>query len=176
MLSLQPIDGSLSGLHGSQARIAPEIGRDNLKFQRVNGAPLLLQSMRAGGDPEVCRCVVHGPKNSNLLYAYPVLCLVYVLRRHGEKLPPDIVRSHPNAGWLYLGEDTRKFYPQVACRLFRDSKSEVDVIEPLICATVKTIKNGGLLISGQQEVRSNVTHRQAWWCIPGPMDDTTVPG
>jgi hypothetical protein len=50
------------------------------------------------------------------------------------------------------------------------------VIEPMICATVKAIKNGGLLISGQQEVRSNVVHRQAWWCVPGLMDDTTVPG
>jgi hypothetical protein len=93
-----------------------------------------------------------------------------------EKLPTDVVRSHPNAGWLYLGEDTREFYPQVACRLFRDSKTEVDVIEPLICATAKAIKNGGLLISGQQEVRSNVTRRQAWWCVPGPLDDMNHAG
>lgn len=105
-----------------------------------------------------------------------MLCVVYVLRRAGEKLPVDQVRAHPNAGWLYLGEDTRKFYPQTACRLFRDRKSEVDLVEPLINPTVKAIKQGGLLIVGQQEVRSSVTTRQAWWCVPGLLDDATTSG
>jgi len=103
-----------------------------------------------------------------------VLCVVYVLRRAGEKLPVETVRAHPAAGWLYLGQDTRKFHPQIAARLFRDSKSEVDVIEPLIHPQVKAIKNGGLLIVGLHEVRSSVTVRQAWWVVPGPLDDMTT--
>ena len=57
----------------------------------------------------------------------------------------------------------------MACRLFRDSKSEVDVIEPLVHPQVKAIKRGAMLILGAQEVRSSLTEQQAWWCVPGPM-------
>jgi hypothetical protein len=48
-------------------------------------------------------------------------------------------------------------------------------VEPLVHPAVKAIKRGGMLILGEQEVRSSLTERQAWWCVPGPMDDTTVP-
>ena len=45
--------------------------------------------------------------------------VVYVLRRAGEKLPTDVMRSRPVTGWLHLGPDTRKVYPSIAARLFR---------------------------------------------------------
>lgn len=111
----------------------------------------------------------------NGLYAYPVLCVIYVLRRAGEKLPAEVVRTRPHVGWLYLGQDERKFFPQVTARLYRDSKTEVDVIDPLICAHVKAIKRGGILIAGQNEVRSSMVERQAWWAVPGPLDDLSAP-
>lgn len=104
-----------------------------------------------------------------------MLCVVYVLRRTGGKLPVDVVRAHPHVGWLYLGRDTRKAFPQEACRLFRDGKTEVDVIEPLVHPSVKTIQRGGILIVGKQEVRSSVLDRQAWWVVPGPLDDLSAP-
>jgi hypothetical protein len=50
------------------------------------------------------------------------------------------------------------------------------MLEPVGCMASKAIKNGGLFISEQQEVRPCVTHRQAWWRVPGPPDDMTVPG
>ena len=51
-------------------------------------------------------------------------------------------------GWLYFGQDTRKYYPQTCARLFKDSKSEVDVIAPIEHAHVRHIKGGGMMING----------------------------
>lgn len=101
--------------------------------------------------------------------------VVYQLRRLGEKLPPEIVRSRPAAGWLYWGEDTRKAYPQESARLFEKANTQVDVIDPLLFPVMKKIARGGMLINGQQEYRSSVSHRQTWWVLPGPLDDTTAP-
>lgn len=96
-------------------------------------------------------------------------CLVYVLRQAGVKLPRDVVQSRPYPGWLFYGNDSRKFYPRTVARLFESPKTRVDVIAPLIHAHVKKIENGGVLIYGATEA---VGYRetdppQVWWCMPG---------
>lgn len=105
-----------------------------------------------------------------------MLVVAYLLRRPGEKLPADEVRAHPVCGWLYLGQDTRKVYPSVAARLFRSDRDQVDLLEPLVYASVKKIERGGILLVGKEEVRSSLTQAQAWFCVPGPLDDLTMAG
>ena len=98
-----------------------------------------------------------------------MLCVVYVLRRKGEKL--DVVKHRPATGWLYFGQDTRKYYPQSCARLFKDSKSQVDVIAPIDHAHVRHIKGGGLMINGFQDGAGYQEQlRQAWWVLPGPLE------
>lgn len=99
-----------------------------------------------------------------------------MLRRRGEKIAREDILAHPTPGWLYLGPDERKHFPMTVARLFKSATDRTDVMEPLTYASVKSIMKGGLLIIGSEEVRSSVTQRQTWFCIPGPMDDTTVPG
>lgn len=103
-----------------------------------------------------------------------MFCVVYVLRRAGEKLPAEVVRTRPHVGWLHLGEDARKFYPQEVARLFRNEKDEVDVLDPIISVGRVRTKGGGLLIFGREEVRQSVTIPQTWWARPGPLDDLTT--
>lgn len=100
--------------------------------------------------------------------------VVYQLRRAGEKLPKEIVRARPAVGWLYLGRDTRKAYPQEVARLFEKSVNEVDVIEPLVFPVLKKIERGGMLLTGLQDGGRPTMDRQAWWVKPGPLDDLTA--
>lgn len=102
-----------------------------------------------------------------------MLVVAYVLRYHGEKLDGEIVRSRPVQGWLYLGPDMRKQYPADCARLFPSDGVESDLIEPMVHPSVRT-KRGGLLVRGLEEVRSSVTRRQAWFCVPGLLDDVTA--
>lgn len=101
--------------------------------------------------------------------------VVYQLRRAGQKLPQEIVRARPTAGWLYLGRDTRKVYPQEIARLFAKAGTESDLIEPLVFPVVKKIDRGGMLFTGLEEGKASVMDKQAWWVLPGPLDDTTAP-
>jgi hypothetical protein len=64
----QPFDCCRLGRHFSQPLIAPQIARDILQFKRVDGMPLLLQPVRAGGNPKGCGHVFHGPIVIQLLY------------------------------------------------------------------------------------------------------------
>ena len=120
------------------------------------------------------QCIHQGARK---LYAFTVLCVVYVLRRNGHKLPIDVAKSRPTPGWLTLGPDPRVFYPRTVARLMASARGDTDLLEVLLHAHVRAIKGGGLLIHGQEAVpiygAANVP--QAWWCLPGTMDDTTVP-
>lgn len=63
----QPFHSRVFGRHRSQSSVAPQIAGDILQLERVDGVPLLLQPMRAGGNPESCGHVFHA---SILLYIY----------------------------------------------------------------------------------------------------------
>lgn len=104
-------------------------------------------------------------------------CVVYLLRRAGQKLPSETVKSRPHVGWLFYGQDSRKYYPQLTARLFANSQLATDVIEPLVHANIKKVERGGILIYGQEEVHAyGAPHvPQIWWCMPGPLDDLTSP-
>lgn len=103
-----------------------------------------------------------------------MLCVVYVLRKKGKKLPPEQVRARPATGYLYLGQDPVKFVPQTVARLLRDHKTDIDVVEPMAHAHVKVIKGGGLLIFGQQSIGYQQMCPQVWWAVPGLLDDMTA--
>ena len=102
-------------------------------------------------------------------------CVVYVLRQGGKRLPADVVKGRPYVGWLHFGQDARKAFPQEAISLVAPAKPDANVIEPMIHPRLKKIERGGMLFLGSEEVRSSVTQKQAWWVIPGPLDDTTSP-
>ncbi len=68
----QPLDCCRLGWHCSQPFVAPQIARDILQLKRVDGMPLLLQPVRAGGNPKGCGHVFHGPIVTQILYIYPV--------------------------------------------------------------------------------------------------------
>src|SRR5690349_9522105 len=90
-----------------------------------------------------------------------------------SSIPPRCARG-PVEVWLYFGPDTRKVYPAECARLFRSARDPLDVIEPMVSAVVRKIERGGVLISGAEEVRSGVTNRQSWFCMPGWLDDLTT--
>jgi hypothetical protein len=103
-------------------------------------------------------------------------CTVYVMRQAGMKLPREVVPKLSVVGWLFMGQDPRRFYPQTTARLFRTAEILIDVIEPLVHAHVKKIDRGGVLIYGQEEQRGyqapNVP--QVWWCKPLEMLDSVL--
>ncbi|MGJ7486917.1 hypothetical protein ACSFA2_16775 [Variovorax sp. LT2P21] len=102
---------------------------------------------------------------------------MYALRQAGMKLPREVVPKLSVVGWLFMGQDSRKFYTQTTARLFRTPEILIDVIEPLVHAHVKKIDRGGILIFGQEEQQAyqapNVT--QVWWCKPREMNDALLP-
>jgi hypothetical protein len=104
-----------------------------------------------------------------------MLVVVYVLRRHGVKLPQEVVRSRPVPGWLSMRADTNQGLPTVTARLYRPENQLVDIVTPLINASVKSIERGGMMIVGDEEGHSGVADRQTWWCLPGPCDGMTMP-
>ena len=55
----QPLNGRRFGRHRSQSFVAPQIPGDILQFKGIDGMPLLLQAVRAGGNPEGRRSALH---------------------------------------------------------------------------------------------------------------------
>jgi len=100
-----------------------------------------------------------------------MMCVVYVLRRAGKRLPLDVVKSKPHLGWLFMGQDARKDIPEQAVRLFRSRGQRDDVMAPIVHPRLAKIDRGGLLFIGLEEVRSSVNQKQAWWIVPGPHHD-----
>ncbi|RYH18380.1 MAG: hypothetical protein EON54_27475 [Alcaligenaceae bacterium] len=90
------------------------------------------------------------------------------------KLPLEEVHARPYSGWLYLGRDPRVTSPQEVVRLLRSERDQADVVEPMLHPLLRKIDRGGILLRGLEEVRSGVTQPQVWWCLPGPLDDTTA--
>jgi hypothetical protein len=104
------------------------------------------------------------------LYIYPVFCVFYQLRRFGERLPDEEVKARCVQGRLLFGliPGTSQNWAQ---RL--DIKTGVQQAQ---LRTVKILKiDGGILIGGWEEHPGRAPTRQTWWCVPGLMDDTTVP-
>jgi hypothetical protein len=101
-----------------------------------------------------------------------VRCTVYVLRQAGVKLPREVVSKLSVVGWLVMGQDSRKFYPQTTARVFRTAEILIDVIEPIVHAHVKKIERGGILIYGQEEQQAYQAPSvpQVWWCKPCEED------
>ena len=109
-------------------------------------------------------------------YIFTVLCVTYVLRRNGQKLPTEIARARPVVGWLELGRDPVKCYPETIARLLKNEGTELELVTTLVHAHVRKISRGGLLICGQ-EVQLGYgapNFPQAWWVKPGLLDDTTA--
>lgn len=99
-----------------------------------------------------------------------MLCVVYQLRRHGEKLPPDEVRAGPTPGYLVL--DRRGGQPVQDARLY-DKKGGTELMALSLVYRVKI--DDGIMLQGFVERSYQKHDRQAWWVLPGLMDDLTVP-
>ena len=59
-----------------QPRVAPKIGGELLELLRLNGAPSLLQPVRAGGDPNLSGDVVHAIYCTPIQYFPRALAIV----------------------------------------------------------------------------------------------------
>ncbi|MEJ7685604.1 MAG: hypothetical protein WKG52_00640 [Variovorax sp.] len=69
----------------------------------------------------------------------------------------------------------RPVTPEWEARLFDKPGSSKELLPTLCHPMVKAIK-GGILLQGM-EVRHNLhVTRQAWWCVPGLLDDLSAPG
>ncbi len=101
-----------------------------------------------------------------------MFCVVYQLRSQGKKLPAEVARAKPVYGYLTM--ERRDGWPVRYARLLKDLASPTELLPTLEYAHVGRIRGGILLIGSQ----SKVFHEhipQAWWCLPGPLDDLTVP-
>ncbi|MGF6348966.1 hypothetical protein [Variovorax sp. W2I14] len=132
--------------------------------------PLLLQPVRAGGNPEGCGHVFHA---HILLYIHTVLCDVYILYQSGELLPEGEVKAHPVRGWLCFG-DAGRSYPHEEAHLYRSRTDPTEVVAFVDYARVKKIKRGGLRIEGQQQHGYREYWRQVWWCIPVATEEPAI--
>lgn len=103
-----------------------------------------------------------------------MFCVVYLLRRWGEKLPPEEVRRDPRPGWLYFGQN-EKLCPEVDAILYTDPKRGKELLR-LRHASVRKIDGGGFLISGNDSQKALHWQLQTWWCVPGVLDDVTAAG
>jgi hypothetical protein len=113
---------------------------------------------------------------SKLLYVYPVICVLYQLSRGGKtqprrkKAPSEVARSHPVLGYLVL--DRRDVVPETYAWLFDREGSNRELLATLKHAQVIKVQ-GGMLLRGLEDAGHREHQRQAWWCLPGPLDDLT---
>lgn len=99
-----------------------------------------------------------------------MLCVVYQLRRRGEKLPPEEVRRHPVPGWLIF--DKRGGSPVLDARLY-DKKGGKELLVLEHAHLVKI--DEGMMLRGFEAGGGYQKHyRQGWWVLPGPLDDLTT--
>ncbi|CAN7579513.1 hypothetical protein [Variovorax paradoxus] len=166
----QPLDGCRLGRQRSQPFVAPQIARNILQLKRVDGMPLLLQPVRAGGNPKGCGHVFHV---HIILYIYPVLCDVYILYESGEPRPEGEAKAHPIRGWLCYG-DAGRSYPHEEAHLYRSRTDPTEIAPFVDYARVKKIKRGGLRIEGLQEHGYREHWRQVWWCLPVVPEEQTA--
>lgn len=94
-----------------------------------------------------------------------IFCTAYLLRRDGERLPPEQVRQTARQGWLWYGQKTPIGIPVPSARLFMP-----DEPYPLQLEFVRevAITNGGVLLQGQEYVSASDMRIiwQGWWCVP----------
>lgn len=96
-----------------------------------------------------------------LLYSYTVFCIVYPLRRGGERLPKEAVRAGGKRGWLTFSKMPAG-QPVMIARVSGQGGGEV--YPQLAHATIKVV-DGGILIQGWVMGGGNQV-RQSWWCEP----------
>lgn len=90
-----------------------------------------------------------------------MLCDVYPLRAHGQKLSADEVRAQVRRGWLELAQRDNGAPEYVATLRSERGRPTGE----LHCARVTKITRDGILITGWQSMEHV---RQAWWCVPVP--------
>lgn len=86
------------------------------------------------------------------------------MRDNGRKLSEVEMRSRAQSGWLTLLDKSPVGAPESKARLMEGGK---DLLTPIVCARVKKIDQGGILIVGFLDTsRSEQPTHQAWWCVP----------
>lgn len=100
-----------------------------------------------------------------------MFCVVFQLRRNGEKLPVGIVRSGPTQGYLVLQQ--RAGWPIHDAMLLKARGSTTELLQRLEYAQVVKVR-GGILMRGFEIKKFHENIPQAWWCVPGRLDDLTT--
>ena len=89
-------------------------------------------------------------------------CVLYRLRRWGEKLPDAEVKARPQAGRL-------AFDLNIGTAQFFEGERQVDQMD-----RVKVLKiDCGILLGGLEQHSGKLPTRQTWWCLPELLDDLT---
>jgi hypothetical protein len=109
---------------------------------------------------------------SRILYAFPVFCIAYPLRRNGRKLPKNEVRAGGKRGWLTFA---RMPAGQPVWTAKLSGPHGGDIFPELSCARVTAISEG-IVIAGlvlrPGEIQPT---RQAWYCMPAEAPPDEVP-
>ena len=162
-------------MHLSQPRVAPEVARDLLELIRVHGAPLLLQAMRAGGDPDFSCDGVHVIYCTPIQYFPHVFATVYRCRREGQPLHRDDIEAEPAHGELQV---FRKGMKRVAVLLAPDRESYV--VPLLDKVRLLAINERGLLLTGIEiyltrgAKGTGPMFPQTWWCELASKPRTSI--
>lgn len=98
-------------------------------------------------------------------------CIVYQLRRDGEKLPKAEVRIDPAGGYLVFEKPGG--YPVRHARLLRSRDAADEALPTLMHAHLLKIR-GGILLAGLQDAGYQKHHRQTWWVVPGHHDALVI--
>ena len=92
-----------------------------------------------------------------------MICVLYRLRRWGERLPDAEVKAAPQPGRLVFN------FPPGTAQLLDGERMLAQLLD------VKVVKiDGGILLGGWEEHQGKPQTRQTWWCLPGLFDDTTA--
>ena len=97
-----------------------------------------------------------------MLYAFTVFCMVYRLRRLGERLPTDEVRAGGiSARFVFKRHPV---HPAMRASLFDpETGRNLDQLES---AQIKQIADGGVLVTGFELHPGRAGMKQTWWYVP----------
>lgn len=100
-------------------------------------------------------------------------CIAYPLRRKGQKLPREEVRSGGRRGWFTF---TRMPAGQRVWIARLTGERGGNALPELTSASIVTVERGGLLVRGfELEIGNSMPQPQAWWCVAETVGSTGAP-
>jgi len=164
----QPDHCRIGRRHPSQAGVTHQLARGLFQFLRVDGAPVQLQMVCTGGNPEGWRNLVHVVSLGLELYICPVFCAVYsLIDAVGRVLP-----TSPRHG---MGWDGSLLYDWVEGMtekhaILYDLMTGHELMR-LHRAYIDSVRGGAVFVRGERMVYRGTKSKgepreQVWWCVP----------